>query len=395
MSSTRDRTASGRGRSAARGGVVAVTRASSPAGRAVVRTLARWTEGGIESVVAVDGAGRPAASEHVSSPGDGEARASALPVTWRCVDLSSPALAQVFADVDVVVHLACPDDLEAVLAQGHMHRRLTATQAARTVLETAAASGVGQVVVVTSAAVFGARAGGPIPIPDDAPVAEVPDAGLVGDLREVERVVREVAGASPGLRVASLRPAALVGEGVDTMTTRHFEAPRLLVVRDAAMLWQFCHLDDLASAVATIIGKGLEGPFTVGCAGWLGYDDVERLSAMRRLELPHSLARATAERLQRLGVLPMPASDLEFVVHPWVVSSQRLVDGGWRPSYDNEACLRALLQQVAGRRANPTQRLDRKEAALGAAGAAVALVGTAAVWRQAKVRQGRRRSGRG
>ncbi|MFP5347833.1 MAG: NAD-dependent epimerase/dehydratase family protein [Actinomycetes bacterium] len=316
-------------------------------------------------------------------------------MTWRSVDLSSPALAKVLAGVDVVVHLACVDDLEGALAQGHARRRLAATRAARAVLETAAAEGVRHAVVVTSAAVFGARAEGPVPIPDDAPAAEVPDAGVVGDLREVERVAREVSSASPGLRLACVRPAALVGEGVDSLTTRHFEAPRLLVARDATMLWQFCHVDDLASAVATIVAKGLEGPYTVGCPGWLGRDDVERLSGMRRLELSHSLARATAERLQRVGVLPMPASDLEFVVHPWVVSSQRLLDVGWRARHDNEACLRALLEQVAGRRANPTERLDRKEAALGAAGAAVALVGTAAVWRQAKVRQGRRRSGRG
>ena len=48
--------------------------------------------------------------------------------------------------------------------------------------------------------------------------------------------------------VTVLRPAALVGQGVDTMITRHFEAPRLLTVRGAVREWQFVHIEDLASA---------------------------------------------------------------------------------------------------------------------------------------------------
>jgi nucleoside-diphosphate-sugar epimerase len=177
---------------------------------------------------------------------------------------------------------------------------------------------------------------------------------------------------------------------VDTVVTRHFEAPRLLTVRGAVTRWQFCHLDDLGEAVATAIASGLDGPLTVACDGALEWVDVEELVGLRRLELPAGLAFGTAERLHRLGMLPMPPGDLSLVVHPWVVSGQRLREAGWRPRHSNDACIRVLLEVGAGQHAVAGRRVDRRDAALGAAGAAVALVATAAIVRQARSRRARR-----
>jgi hypothetical protein len=188
--------------------------------------------------------------------------------------------------------------------------------------------------------------------------------------------------------VTVLRPAALLGPEDDTVITRHLEAPRLQVVLEAKTRWQFCHLADLADAVAVAVGQGLVGPLTVGCEGWLDQDEIERLSGLRRVELPATLAFGTAERLHRLGVLPAPVSDLAYVVHPWVVASSGLRAAGWVPAHDNATCLVELLEQVRGHHAVAARRLDRKDAALGAAGAAVALVGTAALVRRRRGRKG-------
>ena len=357
--------------------VVAVTGASGPVGERVVAALAGVPDD-VRRVVGVDAQ-----------------RGRATGVAWRVADASSPAVADKLAGADVVVHLACDTDLAAALVTDAGLRRGRAVRSAQAVLTASAAVGARHVVVVTSAMVYGALADSPIPLAEDAPLQAPPDAGLVGDLLEVERLV-DIAGRSyPALTLTSLRPAALVGAGIDTVVTRHFEAPRLLTVREAPTVWQFCHVDDLASAVVRVVLDGLAGPLTVGSEGVLTQTSLEQLSGMRRVELPSALAFGTAERLHRVGVLPMPVGDLAYVVHPWVVPSTRLRDAGWRPAFDNETCLGVLLEQVRGRRALAGRRVDGKDAALGAAGAVVALVGTAAVWRQARVRQARRRSGRG
>ena len=357
--------------------VVAVTGAAGAVGERVAEALTRAPDD-IRRVVGVD-----------------DRRGAAAGVHWRVADVTSPSVADKLAGVDVVVHLAGGSDLEAALATDASRRRAREVRSAQAVLTASAAVGVRHVVVVTSAMVYGALADAPVPLAEDAPLLAPPDAGLVGDLLEVERLVAVAARSHPGLALSVLRPAALVGPGIDTVVTRHFEAPRLLTVREKATVWQFCHVDDLASAVVRVVLDRLTGALTVGSEGFLTQATVEEVSGMRRLELPSSLAFATAERLHRVGVLPMPASDLAFVVHPWVVPSTRLRDAGWRPAYDNETCLGVLLDGLGGRRAVAGRRVERKDAALGAAGAAVAVVGTAAVWRQARTRQARRRSGRG
>ena len=303
------------------------------------------------------------------------------------VDLTSPDVVRVLAGVDAVVHVAVDTDLEAALALDPSRRRERAAGAARAVTTAAAAVGAGRLVAVSSAMVLGALPDASVPLAEDGPLRAVPDDGLVGDLLAVEAVLDRARSAHPGTAVAVLRPAALVGPGVDTVTTRHFEAPRLLTLRDSPSLWQFCHVDDLASAVVVALDSGLAGSLTVASTVVLTQQVLERASGMRRVELPSRLALATAERLQRVGVLPMPAGDLAYVVHPWVVGSERLRAAGWAPAHDNAQCLAVLLEQVAARRARPAGGRVAHPAALGAAGAAVALVGTAALLRQARARR--------
>jgi hypothetical protein len=96
----------------------------------------------------------------------------------------------------------------------------------------------------------------------------------------------------------------------------------------------------------------------------------------------------TADRLHRVGVLPAPASDLAFIAFPWAVDSQVLRAHGWVAAYDNETCLGVLLDTIRGSHAVAARRLDRKDAAFGAASAAVALVGTAAIMRRRRRKGG-------
>ena len=105
---------------------------------------------------------------------------------------------------------------------------------------------------------------------------------------------------------------------------------------------------------------------------------------MRRIEVSETTATNLATQLHRVGVLPVPASELAYVTHPWVVGSVTLRARGWHPAYDNGTCLGVLLDAIAGRHAVAGRRVDRRDAALGAASAAVALGATAALLRRAR-----------
>ena len=345
------------------GPVVAVTGAAQGLGHALTARLAASDR--IGRVVAID--------DH---------RGDVTGVTWRVVDVRDPALAGRLTGVDVVVHT----DVDLAPDTDARARRAFNVRGAQTVLTAAAAGRVGRAVLVTSAMVYGARPDNPVPLEESAPPAADLDGSVVGDLLEIEQLARRSAAAHPGLDVTVVRPAALVGDGVETAVTRHFEAPRLLTVKGTRPRWQFCHVDDLVSALELTAAGELTGSFAVGCDGWLEQEDVEELSGLRRLELPAGLTFGTVQRLHRAGLTPVPVVDLNFIVYPWVVDCRALRDAGWRPQHGNAEAFRILLDQRSSRLAVAGRRLARKDTAAVAAGT-VAVVGTAAIVRRARRRR--------
>ncbi len=364
--SGRSRASGGTSPSTARGThTVAVTGASRGIGQALAGRLAQRPD--VAAVVGVD-----------------EERVDVAGVWWRPADVRSPDLVDALAGCTVVVHAVVPDvpgdptqqgarpDVDAAL------ERLV--EGARTVVTAAAAANVPRVVLVTSAMVYGASADNPVPLDEDAPPAAVADGPAIGALLEVEETATKARDVHPGLRVTVVRPAILVGPGADSVLTRHFEAPRLLVVKDSRPHWQFCHVDDLVSALELAAVGAVDGAVTVASDGFLTQAEVEEATGLRRIELPARIAYGTAERLHRLGMTPAPASELAFTAEPWVVPSTRLRAAGWEPLHDNRSALDALMEERT-RRPSSGRRLGR-DATLGAAGATVAVLGTAAVVRQ-------------
>lgn len=343
--------------------VVAVTGAARGLGRALAARLAARADAG--RVVAID-----------------DQRGDLAGVTWRLADVRDPALAGRLAGVDVLVHT----DLDTSAESDPRSRRTHNVRAAQTVLTAAAAGQVGRVILVTSAVVYGARPDNPVPLPETAPLRADPDGSVAGDLVEIEDLARRARRAHPGMGITVARPAALVGDGGDTAVARFFGSPRLLAVKGCPPRWQFCHIDDLVSALEFAVRGDVDGDFAVGCDGWLEQEQVTQISGLRWIELPAALTFGAAQRLHRIGVAPTLAGDMASLVYPWVVECRSLRAAGWRPAVDNAGALRALIEARSGQRAG-TRRLPRKEATLTAAGATVAVLGAAAVVRRARSRR--------
>jgi nucleoside-diphosphate-sugar epimerase len=344
--------------------VVAITGAAHGLGLALTARMAGSDL--VSKVVAIDGS-----------------RGDVSGVTWRIVDVRDPALAGRLADVDVIVHtdIDVSPDTDARTRRGYNVRGV------QTVLTAAAAGGVSHVVLVTSAMVYGARPDNPVPLPEDGPLSEDADDSVAGDMLEIEHLAERAPRSHLGLQVSVARPAALVGDGIDTVITRHFEAPRLLAVKGCTARWQFCHVDDLVAALELAAAGQVTGAFAVGSDGWLEQDELEQLAGLRRIELPPGLTFATVQRLHRAGLTPAPGADLRYVVYPWVVDCAALREAGWRPRYDNAQAVDVLLGQRVGHHAVAGRRLDRKDATITAAGATVAVIGTAAIVRQVRRRR--------
>jgi nucleoside-diphosphate-sugar epimerase len=371
MSATEPAVRPGRSGSGRGGATVAVTGAGSGLGQTLVDALVEAPE--VKRVVAIDPA---------PAPNRGRARRT---VTWKVVDVRDPALSGALAGVDTVVHLAGDRAAESDPSE----RRALNVRGTETLLTAVAAAGVGRVVLVTSAMVYGADPDNAVPLDEDGPLRADADLTLVGDWVEIERIADRVARAHPSLQVIRVRPASLVGAEPDAVVPRLFEAPRLLVLKGSRPHWQFCHADDLVTALVWSAAGRVDGAVTVGSDGWLEHPEVERISGLRSLVVPSAVAFATAERLHRVGVVPAPASELRYLAHPWVVGSQRLRAAGWTAKWTNEAALTEHVESLAGVRRSGS-RDARKDATRAAAGAAVAVVGTVAIARARAARRRRR-----
>jgi nucleoside-diphosphate-sugar epimerase len=301
-------------------------------------------------------------------------------VTWRLADVRDPTLATRLSGVDTVVHLAGDRSVDA---DPQMRRALNVHGTDR-LLDAAVSAGVGRVVLLTSAAVYGARATNPVPLAEDAPVRGQPGEGLIGDWVAVEQLAQARAG---DLEVTSVRPASVVGRDTPSMMGSLFEGVRLLALRDARCYWQFCHVDDLLDVLVLAARGTVTGAVTVGSEGWLSHAEVEQISGLRSIVLPLAVATATANRLYRVHAIRTPATDLDYLMHPWVVGSQQLRRTGWTPRWTNEAALRQHLAGLGERAGRGLVVMERRDATRAAAGATLALIGSLAI--VARSRSGR------
>lgn len=315
----------------------------------------------------------------------GGTRSSLPGVTWRVGDVLDPSVSQKLNDVAAVVHL----DLDLAIDSDPVARSAVNVRAAETVITAAAAAGVPRVVIVTSTMVFGADPKNAVPMAEDSPLL-ASGTGVLADLLAIEDLVERARIVHPGIEVTVLRPSTLVGAGIDSAVSRHFAAPRLLGVRDVRMCWQFCHVDDLASAVGLAATGALSGSAVVTSPGWLEQARAAEIADVRTVELPANVAFAAAERLHRARLTPSSSADLTFLSYPWVLEPARLLAAGWQARFDNAAALAVLVGEARGHLTLAGRRLGRRDATIAGAGAAtVAAVGAAALVRRARRSRGR------
>jgi hypothetical protein len=257
----------------------------------------------------------------------------------------------------------------------------------RAVLEAAGAAGVRHAVVLSSATVYGAWHGNPVPLTEEATLRPNPELEFAVRAAERERLAAEWRADHPGTTVALLRPAVPVAEDATGWLADGLRAAALVrSSKDDDPPAQYVHLDDLASAVALATTSELDGAYNVAPDGWITGEQLRALAGGPRVRLPERVARLAARWRAQLAPASARPGLLPYTQHPWVVANDRLRAKGWVPEWSSEEAY------VAGHPAAPWAAISpqrRQELALGAL--AVALVGSL-VGAVALIRRHRRRA---
>ena len=225
--------------------------------------------------------------------------------------------------VECLVHLAFSDDSD--------QRNLI------DLLEHAEKSDISQLVVVSSAMVYGAWPNNPVPISEDAAVRPNPESAFSVHQADAERTALEWADLDLNRRVAILRPSAVASPNAVGLIGEALLAAAPIRTRRDDPPQQFVHLDDLATAVATVAQTDESGVFNVDPDGWLTARQVRDLIGARPtirlpIPLPGRLDRYVARRVGHQA----PTGLLPYTRYPWVIANDRIRAIGWAPRYGND-----------------------------------------------------------
>ncbi|MGI9119070.1 MAG: NAD-dependent epimerase/dehydratase family protein [Acidimicrobiales bacterium] len=255
------------------------------------------------------------------------------------------ALLEALPDVDRVLALdgadlvaPPPSALEGVTSLVHLDRQpcpdpehaLRARQRAQLV-DAAIEAGIDHVVVVSSAAVYGAWADNPVPLTEEAPLRPNPEADYALEKVESERCWGRWAQDQEGATLAVLRPALVVGDPEEQWLAIALRAPTRWGVGNGDVPSQFVHVDDLAAAVATAVERRLDGVYNVAPEGWMEGSEVQTLvGTPLRPPVPSRWAAVLARWFWSRGLGGVVPGLVPYATHPWVVAADRLRAEGWQ-----------------------------------------------------------------
>lgn len=222
------------------------------------------------------------------------------------------------------------------------------------VLEAASSAGVDQLLVTSSTTAYGAFADNPVPLTEDDPVRGAPDFSYARDKAESDRLCQLWALEHPERVMTIVRPCIVFGPDVDNYIVRLWLRQPFRAdfgMPDQPM--QFVHVDDVAEALIRLLEGRHAGVFNVAADGYISVVEAADLLGLKPRRVPYRVMKRIAAGLWRARVSEAPAGQLEFVIHPWVASNEKLKQAtGWAPKWTSrevfELTMRAKGKLAAG-----------------------------------------------
>jgi UDP-glucose 4-epimerase len=203
------------------------------------------------------------------------------------------------------------------------------------VLTAASQAGTQQVLVTSSTVAYGAFPDNPEPLTEDDPVRGVSTFSYARDKTESDRLCQLWAANHPDRAMTIVRPSIVLGPRADNYLVRLWSKQPFAI--DAGQLdssIQFVHEDDLVEALTALLLGGHGGAFNVVGDGLMTLRECAELVDTPIRRMPMRAYRALARAMWSARLSEAPPGSIEFSLHPWIVSSDKLKQvTGWRPRH--------------------------------------------------------------
>ena len=251
------------------------------------------------------------------------------------MDIRDRHIAQLIADErpDAIVHLAFV--LNPIRDEHAMYD--IDVNGTANVLEAASRAGISHLLVASSTTAYGAWPDNPVPIPEEHPVRGLPGYEYARDKTEIDRLCQLWAAQHPDATMTIVRPTIVFGPNVDNYIVRYWTNSPFLVLPDGKDAdWQFVHEDDVVDAISRLLAERRGGIYNLTADGTIKLSEAARIAGLKVRKMPLKVYRriAGAAWKLRLPNAEAPPGQIEFVLHPWIASNEKLkADLGWTPRH--------------------------------------------------------------
>lgn len=242
--------------------------------------------------------------------------------------------------LDAVIHLAFEDDPRAPRQQRY-HRNVLGTMK---LLDHVARYRVPRLVVLSTAAVYGAHPLNPSLINEDAPLRALETYWGLRDRVDADRYVQAWMWRNPQVRTTVLRPTSVLGPTVTSALKLYLQRPLVPILVGFDPLLQFLHEDDLIQALLLALRSEATGIYNCAGAGAVPLLEMIREVGRQPLPVPHVLAYGLVRRLQRLGLIRWSAPQVDFLRYNSIICDRRIRE---ELKYSPQIGLRQTLRSIA------------------------------------------------
>jgi UDP-glucose 4-epimerase len=204
-------------------------------------------------------------------------------------------------------------------------------------------STVRNVVVKSSAHVYGASAADPVWFTEDTRRKAPLRTRLERSLVEVEGYVRDFALDNPHVHVALLRFSNVVGPTIVTPLTKALRLPLVPSIFGFDPRFQFTHEDDVIRSIQHVLDHDVAGIYNVAGDGLLPWSEVAAICGKRTIPMPPFATGLATDPLRRLGV-DLPPELLTLLRYGRGVDNRRLQRDGFRYEYTSAGAVQAFVE---------------------------------------------------
>ncbi len=266
---------------------------------------------------------------------------------FRRVDLRRGGAEDVFRTVKpwAVVHLAFVSDQRVSKSKRHVIN----VQGTQRVFKWCQKYGVSKAVMLSRAAVYGARPDNPALIAEEMPLKLGARYEELSDLVEFDHLCRSFMWEHRDMKVVLLRPVQIVGPNIrEGMLHQYLSRDPVPTALGFNPMMQIIHENDVIEAIVLSLQGDARGIYNVPGAGAVPLVTLLNMLGRRRVPIPHPVLAVTDLLAFKVGRSKLPPHAIDFVRYSCIVDGSKIQrELGYEPTMSLRETVAAIAVRGA------------------------------------------------